>query len=280
MSNLADSGEIYRSRLPRVIARRCGALGIKMSVHQMVCHLDDSYKLGLGRKTAAPATGLISRSTLLKWIALRVATAVGERISYAAGDGTRQRLARPQWSSQQDLRSLLATLDRFCDIVAHALPVPHPIFREMTSVGLDAVGISARGSSSAPVWAMNVAPAVPSARHPRRAADARPLFLRGFLRQYPCLARQLPLRLRILAPALLGLPYALVSWSNRLFPLALACPSIRCCQWASACCSTKQTWLTRHSAGGWRDFFILISSRPCSGLTLVRAGVAPGSRRL
>ena len=42
-----------------------------MSVHQMVCHLDDSYKVPLGEKTASPATGFIQR-TVLKWAALKV----------------------------------------------------------------------------------------------------------------------------------------------------------------------------------------------------------------
>ena len=41
-----------------------------MSVHQMVCHLDDSYKVPLGQKTASPATGFIQR-TILKWAALK-----------------------------------------------------------------------------------------------------------------------------------------------------------------------------------------------------------------
>src|SRR6202453_4026968 len=41
-----------------------------MSVHQMVCHLDDSYKVPLGEKTASPATGFIQR-TVLKWGALK-----------------------------------------------------------------------------------------------------------------------------------------------------------------------------------------------------------------
>src|ERR1700678_594641 len=38
-------------------ARRWGT----MSVHQMVCHLDDAYKLALGEKNASMATGLLQR---------------------------------------------------------------------------------------------------------------------------------------------------------------------------------------------------------------------------
>ncbi|MGA8768265.1 MAG: hypothetical protein WB559_14695, partial [Candidatus Acidiferrales bacterium] len=43
----------------------------KMSAHQMVCHLCDSYRLALGEKSATPATGFI-QLTVMKWIALRV----------------------------------------------------------------------------------------------------------------------------------------------------------------------------------------------------------------
>ena len=56
-----------------------------MSAHQMVCHLDDSYKVGLGEKYASPATGYLQR-TLLKWLALEIATAVDEGSSHPAGD--------------------------------------------------------------------------------------------------------------------------------------------------------------------------------------------------
>jgi hypothetical protein len=42
-----------------------------MTVHQMVCHLNDAYKVGLGQKTASQATGVIQR-TVMKWAALKV----------------------------------------------------------------------------------------------------------------------------------------------------------------------------------------------------------------
>jgi hypothetical protein len=42
----------------------------KMSVHQMVCHLCDSFRLALGEKPASPATGFLRR-TVMMWIALQ-----------------------------------------------------------------------------------------------------------------------------------------------------------------------------------------------------------------
>ena len=43
----------------------------KMSVHEMLCHLCDSYQLALGEKTASLATGFLQRR-VVKWIALNV----------------------------------------------------------------------------------------------------------------------------------------------------------------------------------------------------------------
>jgi hypothetical protein len=42
----------------------------RMTAHQMVCHLNDSFGVGAGTKYASPATSPLQR-TLVKWIALR-----------------------------------------------------------------------------------------------------------------------------------------------------------------------------------------------------------------
>src|SRR5277367_676405 len=83
-----------------------------MSVHQMICHLDDSYKLALGEKTASPATGLLQR-TLLKWLALDVP------LTWAKGFPTRPEVEQgnggsPPIEFRQDLDALLSTFGRFC----------------------------------------------------------------------------------------------------------------------------------------------------------------------
>jgi len=41
----------------------------RMSAHQMVCHLGDSFRMVLGHKPVSQATGPLQR-TLVKWIAL------------------------------------------------------------------------------------------------------------------------------------------------------------------------------------------------------------------
>src|SRR5687767_541907 len=62
-----DKAEILQRlrRLRPDSIRRWG----RMSAHQMVCHLNDSFLVATGERTASPATGLLQRS-ILKWIAL------------------------------------------------------------------------------------------------------------------------------------------------------------------------------------------------------------------
>jgi hypothetical protein len=101
-----------------------------MSVDQMICHLNDSYKVALGEKTASPATGFMQR-TLLKWGALKAP------MQWPPGVPTRPEIEQGRGGTVpvgfgQDLASLLSTLSRFCD----GLPkpcLPHPVFGTMTT---------------------------------------------------------------------------------------------------------------------------------------------------
>jgi hypothetical protein len=128
LSNLPDRREISR-RLAQVSAADTALWG-SMNVNQMVCHLDDSYKVALGERKASPATNFIQR-TLVKWIALQ------SPMKWPKGTPTRPEIEQGKGGSRpidfrQDLASLLTTFDRFCD----ALPSPcvhHPIFGEMTA---------------------------------------------------------------------------------------------------------------------------------------------------
>jgi hypothetical protein len=71
MSTLADPSvrDACLARLARLTpsaARRWG----RMTAHQMVCHLNDSFDVAAGTKHASPASSLLQR-TLVKWVALR-----------------------------------------------------------------------------------------------------------------------------------------------------------------------------------------------------------------
>ena len=149
-----------------------------MSAHQMVCHLDDSYKCGLGEKYASPATGFLQR-TLLKWLALEMP------LPWTKGVPTRPEMEQGKGGSlpldfRQDVALLALHPGPVLRCLAQALCAAPDLPRN-DSGGLDAVGISARRSSPSPVWPMNAAPAVPSVRHPRRVAYAGPILLRGIL---------------------------------------------------------------------------------------------------
>jgi hypothetical protein len=128
LSNLTDRQEISR-RLTQVSAADTARWG-SMNVHQMVCHLVDSYKVALGEKKASPATNLIQR-TLIKWVALQVP------MHWPKGVPTRPEIEQGKGGStpidfRQDLASLLSTFDRFCNVLPSPC-VQHPIFGEMTA---------------------------------------------------------------------------------------------------------------------------------------------------
>jgi Protein of unknown function (DUF1569) len=128
LSKPADRQNIS-SRLSRLLPQERARWGT-MSAHQMICHVDDSYKFALGEKYVSPATGFLQQ-TLIKWLALDVP------VPWAKGFRTRPEVEQGKGGSlpiefRQDLRSLLATFERFCD----ALPtphLPHPIFGPMTA---------------------------------------------------------------------------------------------------------------------------------------------------
>jgi hypothetical protein len=55
------------ARLQPSSSRRWG----RMTVHQMVCHLNDSFSVAAGARYASPATGLFQR-TVMKWAGLHM----------------------------------------------------------------------------------------------------------------------------------------------------------------------------------------------------------------
>ena len=67
LSHPADFGTMCR----RISALNPDTRGLwgKMSAHQMICHLSDSFLSGLGRRNVSPATGPLQR-TVMKWGAL------------------------------------------------------------------------------------------------------------------------------------------------------------------------------------------------------------------
>lgn len=113
------------ARLKPSDARRWG----RMSAHEMVCHLSDSYRLALGKKTVSPATGLLQR-TVVKWIALNAP------MNWPRGVSTRPEMEQgrggtPPVDFQGDREDLHSLISRFCEGPLD-LSVAHPIFGLLT----------------------------------------------------------------------------------------------------------------------------------------------------
>jgi hypothetical protein len=101
----------------------------KMSAHQMVCHLCDSYKVALGEKSVSMATGFLQQ-TVIKFIALRVPA------KWPKGSPTRPEVEQgvggtPPAEFAKDRAELISVLNRFCsgDL---KLEIPHPFFGALT----------------------------------------------------------------------------------------------------------------------------------------------------
>jgi hypothetical protein len=69
LARLRDRAEILQ-RLKAVRPESVRRWG-RMSAHQMVCHLSDSFRIAFGEKFVSQATGPLQR-TIVKWIALYV----------------------------------------------------------------------------------------------------------------------------------------------------------------------------------------------------------------
>ena len=110
LGNFAGQCDIG-SRIGRVSVHDKAVWG-RMSVHQMICHLADSYRVPLGERKASPATGLLQR-TLLKWIALWVP------LKWIKGYPTRPEIEQGNGGSapgdfERDKETLLGLVRRFC----------------------------------------------------------------------------------------------------------------------------------------------------------------------
>jgi hypothetical protein len=121
--SIADREAIVRriSALTQIDNRLWG----KMSAHQMVCHLCDSYKSALGEKDASPATGFTQR-TLIKWIALRAP------MKWPKGTATRPEVEQGVGGTapvefEADRAELLSVMSRFC-AECRNFSTPHPFF--------------------------------------------------------------------------------------------------------------------------------------------------------
>ncbi len=102
----------------------------RMTVHQMLCHLTDSYSLALGERTASPATSLLQR-TLVKWVGLY------GPIHWPRGIPTRPEMEQgvggtPPVEFQADRAKLTVIIHRFAE-ATDLVSISHPIFGRMSN---------------------------------------------------------------------------------------------------------------------------------------------------
>ncbi len=126
--NAKDKDEIVR-RLETIrpeSRRRWG----KMSAHQMVCHLSDSFRVYMGEKTVTPAPGRYPRKPF-KWAALWLP------LRWPHGFKTRPEMDQqiggtPPAEFGNDMRELQLLLDRYTRKPRDFDWPPHPFFGQLS----------------------------------------------------------------------------------------------------------------------------------------------------
>ncbi|HEY7182001.1 MAG TPA: DUF1569 domain-containing protein [Blastocatellia bacterium] len=102
----------------------------RMTPHQMICHLSDSFKSKLGEKENSPANNLFTR-TVVKWIALYAPA------PWPHGVKTRPEMDQeiggtPPADFESDRLQLVALIERFAAPEKNAELRPHPFFGDMS----------------------------------------------------------------------------------------------------------------------------------------------------
>ena len=99
----------------------------RMTAPQMVCHLNDSFRVGMGEKYASPISNFVS-TTVVKWIALRTP------IQWPHGLPTRPEIEQgrggtPPADWAGDCSELQSLIDSFAERTAFGV---HPAFGKMS----------------------------------------------------------------------------------------------------------------------------------------------------
>jgi hypothetical protein len=95
----------------------------RMTAPQMICHLNDSFRVANGERYASPQTNLLQR-TFIKWVAFRT------QVRWPQGSPTRPEVEQglggtPPGNWDQDRADLLGLIHTFADRQTYG---SHPIF--------------------------------------------------------------------------------------------------------------------------------------------------------
>jgi hypothetical protein len=126
--NPADKQEILR-RLNAIQPTSQSRWG-SMSVHNMICHLGDGFRLYMGELPAKPAPVPLPR-VLVKWFALWAPVQWPQGFKTAPEIDQQVAGTRPA-EFAADINKLRALIERFTRHPADYVPKPHPHFGALT----------------------------------------------------------------------------------------------------------------------------------------------------
>ena len=129
MPSLEDPAVVDQlvTRLRKLHPERPRAWG-KMTPHEMLCHLADSFQVGLGERQASPAETFLTR-TLYKFIALRTSMAWPQGLETRPEVDPHAGGTKPE-DFERDRARVIELLQRF--VLTSATYGRHPFFGVMT----------------------------------------------------------------------------------------------------------------------------------------------------
>jgi hypothetical protein len=127
-SNQEDKAEIF-ARLRRLRPDSQRQWG-KMTAHQAICHLTDSFKCKFGERESTSASNLMTK-TLMKWIALKAPFPWPHGVR-TMPENDQEIGGTPPDEFERDRQQLELLIERFCQPSKDLALQPHPYFGQMT----------------------------------------------------------------------------------------------------------------------------------------------------
>jgi hypothetical protein len=119
----------FEARVRQLRPDSAGQWG-RMTPHQAICHLNDSFKLALNERPAAPVDWPLK--SVVRFIALDVPVRWPKGRIKTAPEAEQGKGGTPPVEFEQDRGDLLALMERFCAAADDQYCSTHPIFGPMT----------------------------------------------------------------------------------------------------------------------------------------------------
>ncbi len=126
LGNPADKAEIF-SRIEQLKPDSPRQWG-KMTAHQAICHLNDSFLCRFGERSSTDNSNFFSR-TVMKWFALEVPVPWPHGVK-TMPENDQLIGGTPPVEFERDRVQLKALIERFCQSLDNSSP--HPLFGQMT----------------------------------------------------------------------------------------------------------------------------------------------------